>query len=242
VTPESNARRVAIVIGASSGIGEELARQLSAQGWRLALTARRVERLEALATGLGADTLVRHIDVADAESAVATLEALIDELGGADLIVVNSGVAYYNYKMKWALDREVIQINVVGFAAVAQAAMRHFMARGRGHLVGISSIAALRAYGGTAAYCASKSFASAYLDGLRDLAKVREGAVTVTDVQPGFVDTPMIREEKGAFWIAPVEEAVACIVKAINRRAKHVYVTRRWGLIAFLQRLRPRPG
>ena len=182
------------------------------------------------------------MDLADAEGAIAALEALIDDLGGADLIVVNAAIGNYNRKMRWAVDRETLQVNVIGFAAVAQAAMRHFMARKRGHLVGISSITALRGSGGTAAYCASKSFASAYLDGLRDLAKVHKGAIAVTDVQPGFVDTPMIRDVKEAFWIATAEEAAACIVKAINRRAKHVYVTRRWGLIALLRRLASRPG
>lgn len=235
-------RRRAIVIGASSGIGEALARQLAAQGWRLGLAARRMERLEALAAELGPDTVIRYMDLADADGAAAGLEAFIRDMDGADLIVVNSAIGRYNRKLDWAIDRETLLVNVLGFAAVAQAAMRYFMKRGRGHLVGISSIAAVRANGPAAAYCASKSFDSHYLDGLRDLAKVHKGAIAVTDVQPGFVDTEMVRGVKGIFWMATPEAAAACIVKAINRRARHVYVTRRWGLVALLWRLARRPG
>ena len=156
-------RCTAVVIGASSGIGEALARQLAADGWRVALLARRVAKLEAIAKELGGDALPRPLDLADAEEAAAKLDGVIRELNGADLIVISSGTGYPNEALDWPPDRETLAVNVVGFTAVAQTAMRHFLERGRGHLVGITSLAALRAFGETGSYAGSKAFQSIYL-------------------------------------------------------------------------------
>jgi short-subunit dehydrogenase len=131
---------------------------------------------------------------------------------------------------------------------VTQAVMRYFLQRGRGHLVGISSVAAVRGNGTGAAYAASKAFQSLYLDGLRDLAGHSGLPIVVTEVQPGFVDTAMMKPERPlgtiARFLLVVSPAVAArqIIKAVQRRAKHVYVPRRYRLIAFVARLLPRPG
>ncbi|HEV8027417.1 MAG TPA: SDR family NAD(P)-dependent oxidoreductase [Stellaceae bacterium] len=235
------ARRTAIVVGASSGIGEALARQLTAEGWRVCLMARRLSRLEAIAETLSRDALARHIDLSDAETAAATLTAVIDELGGADLVVMSSGTGYPNTALDWPPDRETLAVNVVGFAAVAQAAMRHFIARGRGHLVGITSIAALRGFAPTAAYAGSKALQSLYLESLRDLARLRRLPIAVTEAQPGFVATAMMQSER-VFWVASAAVAAQQIMRAIRRRRKHAYITRRWAIIALLLRCLPRPG
>ncbi len=230
----------AVIIGASSGIGEALARQLGAAGWQLGLLARRVDRLDALARGLGT-ARTRRIDLATPEDAAADLERFLAKIGGADLIVISSGTGHLNPDLDWAPERETIAVNVAGFAAVAQAAMRHFLMRGRGHLVAITSIAALRGNARGAAYAATKSFQSVYVDGLRDLARQRGLPIVVTEAQPGFVDTPMMKTDR-PFWVATPARAAAQIVRAVERRAKHVYVTRRWGVIAFLLRRMRRPG
>lgn len=230
----------AVVIGASSGIGEALARQLGQAGWRLALLARRVDRLDALAAELGS-AATRRIDLAAPEEAAAILERLLAEIGGADLIIISSGTGELNPDLGWAPDRDTLAVNVAGFTAVAQVAMRHFLARGRGHLVGITSIAALIGNARGAAYAASKAFQSVYLDGLRDWARQRGLPIAVTEAQPGFVDTAMMKGDP-PFWVATPERAAAQILRAVARRAKHAYITRRWGLIAFLLRRKPRPG
>ena len=106
-------------------------------------------------------------------------------------------------------DVETVTVNVLGFMAAAQVAMRHFFGRGRGHLVGISSIAALRGNGAGAAYAASKAFQSVYLDGLRDLARHSGVPIAVTEVQPGAVDTAMLKRDRpcrlssGGSWSRP---------------------------------------
>lgn len=241
-------RRTAVVVGASSGIGEALARQLDREGWRLGLMARRLDRLGAIARDLGVGAVIRRADVADPSAAAATLEHVIGELGGADLVIISAGTGFPNSALAWEPDRETVAVNVLGFTALAQVAMREFLKRGHGHLVGISSIAALRGTGEGAAYSASKAYQSTYLDGLREIARARGVRISVTDVQPGFVDTAMMKPGRRLpfiirrFFVASAETAAEQILRAVRRQAKHVYITRRWAIIAFLLRRMPRPG
>jgi len=237
----SGVRKTAVIIGASSGIGEALARQLAKEGWRVVLAARRRDRLETLAAEIGHDSIARYMDLAEPEAAARLLEEGMTKWGAIDLVVISSGIGHLNPTLDAAPDRETIAVNVTGFAAVAQVAMRHFLKRKAGHLVGITSIAALRGSGDAASYAASKAFQSRYLDGLRDKAKQAGARITVTEAQPGYVDTAMMKADH-PFWVASPEKAAAQILAAVKRRAKHVYITRRWGMIAFLLRGLPRPG
>ncbi len=125
-----------------------------------------------------------------------------------------------------------------GFAALVNVAMRHFMEKGSGHLVGISSIAALRGGRESPAYNASKAFDSNYLEGLQQ--KVRKSGlpITITDIKPGFVNTAMAKGD-GIFWAAEPEKAARQIFRTIKRRKRHAYITRRWVLIAWLIKLLP---
>jgi short-subunit dehydrogenase len=115
-------------------------------------------------------------------------------------------------------------------------AVAHLEARGSGHLVGISSVAAVRGIGGAPAYAASKAFVSNYLQGVRYHLKKLKLPIVVTDVQPGFVDTRMAG---GRFWMASSETAARQIAAAIRKRRQHVYVTRRWRLVAWLMKVVP---
>jgi short-subunit dehydrogenase len=239
--------RTAVIIGASSGIGEALAHTLNRSGWRLGLLARRLERLEALRETLTPGTVVRAVDVARPGAAL-TVERLLDELGGVDLVVICAGTGHNNLTMRWALDAETVSVNILGFMSVAQVAMRHFLKRGSGHLVGISSIAALRGNRAGAAYAASKAFQSIYLDGLRDLARHCGAQIAVTEAQPGAVDTAMLTPDRPlpAFvrrlFVTSAVEAAAQISRAIEKRQKHAYITKRYALVAFFLRLLPRAG
>ncbi len=240
---KGSAPGTAVIVGASSGIGEALARRLADEGWSLGLAARRVARL----AGTVADLTDRHpgrrfawraIDVADADAAGAAFESLAAELGGVDLVVVSAGIGHENRPLEWAPEGETVAVNVAGFAAIAVAAMRHFERRGRGHLVGLSSLAALHGHGDAPAYGASKAFVSRYLQALRHRAASRKLPIVVTDIQAGFVDTAMARGD-GLFWVAPVDVAAAQIAVAIRRKRRHAYVTRRWRLVAWVLRLLP---
>lgn len=213
----------------------------------MALLARRLDRLESIRRTLAAETVVRAFDVTQPDAAVV-LEGVLDELREAELVIISAGAGHNNRDLRWALDDETVTVNVVAFMAAAQVAMRHFLKRGRGHLVGISSLASLRGNSAGAAYAASKAFQSVYLDGLRALAKESGVPVAVTEVQPGFVDTAMMKSERPLpgwvtrFFVASPEKAARQIFRAIQKRRKHAYITRRYALVALLARCLPRPG
>jgi len=227
----------AVVIGATSGIGKELARILAEEGYAVGIAGRRVELLEELQAELSGESKFQRIDVTDLPAAMGQLEELIAEMGGVDLVVISSGTGFIAPELPWSKERETIDVNVTGFAAMANVAYHHFSERGSGQLVGISSIAAIR--GGPApAYNASKAFVSNYLQGIRCLVAKSGLPIAVTDVQPGFVNTAMAQGD-GLFWVASPQKAAAQIYESIKRKRKHVYITKRWRLVAWALRIIP---
>jgi len=233
----------AIIVGASSGIGEALAWSLAGDGWAVGLAARREERLATLAAELstrhpGRAFLHRSIDLRDGAAAVEWFDRLVADLGGVELVVISSGVGHENAPLEWPPEAETVAVNVAGFTAIAVAAMRHFEARGSGHLVGLSSLAALHGHGDAPAYGASKAFVTRYLQALRHRVAARKLAIVITEIRAGFVDTAMAKGE-GLFWVAPVETAARQIVTAIRRKRSHAYVPRRWRIVAWLLRILP---
>ncbi|MFO1005552.1 MAG: SDR family NAD(P)-dependent oxidoreductase [Planctomycetaceae bacterium] len=232
------AARNAIIIGASSGIGEALAKDLALRGYSLGVAARRVEQLHTLASTLPTRCVIRAIDVSDTESAIHELEGLVAELGDVELFVISAGTGHLNPELDWEKERVTLATNVMGFAAMANVAIAHLTVRGGGQLVGISSIAAIRGHGTAPAYGASKAFVSSYLAALRHRFAKSRLPINVLEVQPGFVDTAMAQGD-GLFWVAPVAKASSQILTAIDRKRSHVYVTRRWRFIAWVLLLLP---
>jgi short-subunit dehydrogenase len=166
------------------------------------------------------------------------LGELIREMGGVDVIVISAGIGFINPDLNWEQEEETIDVNVSGFAAMANVAFEHFHSRGSGQIVGISSIAAIRGSGDSPAYNASKAFVSNYLEGLRQKASKLKIPIVVTDIQPGLVDTAMAKGD-GLFWVAPPEIAAKQIFRAIRNKKKHAYITKRWRVIAWLLRVMP---
>lgn len=228
----------AIVIGASSGIGRELAKILSRNEYVVGVMARRVQLLEELHSEAEGTFVVREIDVADAESAMEILDKFINEMDGVELIVISAGTGEINHSLSWPLENQAIKTNVSGFTALVSVTMHHFMKRGFGHLVGISSIAALRGGRESPAYNASKAFESNYLEGLRQKVGKSGLPITITDIKPGFVNTAMAKGD-GIFWAAEPDKAAKQIYNVIKRRKSSAYITRRWKLVAWLMKLLP---
>ena len=222
----------AIIIGASSGIGYELAIQLAKKGYQLGLMARRQELLIELSDRLPGQHFVQVTDLMDADMARTQLAALIEKMGDVELIVVNSGVGASERILDWTIESEMINVNVRGFTAMSMDAMNYFVQRGGGHLVGVSSIAAHFSGGLSLTYNATKAFVSNYLNGMRSRASRSELPITITTVEPGFIDTPML--ESKPMGTVSVEKAVTQMVKAIMGKKNHVYITRRWVIIAIL--------
>ena len=217
----------AIIIGASSGIGRSLAKKLSAEGYTVALTGRSLEKLEALQKELPGESLARQVDVRDTREALHSLGNLIMSLHGLDLMVINAGVLVQNEDLVWENEEEMIRVNVLGFAAMANVGVRYFERKNEGCLVGISSVAGHRGSGRSPAYNASKAFMSNYMEGLRQ--KLSPTAVKVVDIRPGFVDTAMVHGRKGLFGIISPEKAAEGIYQAILKGKRIAYVPSWWG-------------
>lgn len=227
----------AIIVGASSGLGWELAIQLADKGYQLGVMGRREGLLNELVEKLPGTHFVQATDVTNAEQSQTDLGELIARMGDVELIVLSSGVGLFEHKLEWAAEREMIDVNVRGFAALAIVAMEHFTQRGAGHLAGISSIAAHVFGAKTLTYHATKAFASNYLAGMRQRA-IRSGLpITITTIEPGFVKTPMV--QGNPMWMAPVEKGVAQMVTGLLKKKNHIYITKRWRYVVFAVGLMP---
>jgi len=227
----------AVIVGGSSGIGRALAVALSRDGYRVGVLARRTDLLTQLQSELAGSCVIRTADVSEPDLAMPILREIVEELHDVELFIISAGTGADNAALAWEPERETIAVNVLGFAGMVNVAVAHLQARGSGHLVGISSLAALRGIGAAPAYAASKAFVSNYLQGVRYRFKKMKLPIVVTDVQPGFVDTRMSAGNR--FWICSPERAAQQIAAAIRSRKDHVYVTRRWRLIAWVLRALP---
>ena len=232
------AMKSAIIIGASSGIGRELAKILSNRNYQVGLAARRLDLLRSLQEELPNPSWARAIDVRDRDNTQSVFAELVSDMGDVDLVVISAGTGYLNPELDVAKELDTVATNVQGFTVVANLVVRHFLAKGSGHLVGISSVAAIRGSGHAPAYNASKAFISNYLQGLAQKAARSGLAITVTEVQPGFVDTDMAKGD-GLFWVAPARTAAQQIYEAIEKKRSHVYVTKRWRAVGWLLKIMP---
>lgn len=230
--------RSAVVIGASSGIGAAVAVALARRGHTVGIAARRLEALRDVAAEHPGITATARLDLHDVDAAREAATGLLSTLGGADLVILCAGTGSENPALEWAPEADTIAVNVTGFTALATLFMEHFARRGGGHLVGISSIAAIRGHGEAPAYGASKAFVSSYLKALRHKCAKQRLPIRVTEIQPGFVATAMAKGD-GLFWVAPVDVAAEQIVAAIEAGRTHAYVTKRWRIIAGLLRVLP---
>jgi NADP-dependent 3-hydroxy acid dehydrogenase YdfG len=181
--------RVSVITGASSGIGEATARALAADGHRVALLARRADRIEALAGELGNGAIAIEADVTDRDSIVAAAERVRDELGGADVLVNNAGVmllAPFSSDQRAEM-RQMIEVNLLG-AITATEVFLDQLRDGGGDLVNISSVAGRTARAGNAVYAATKWGVNGWSEGLR---QELQPDVRVTVIEPGAVATEL---------------------------------------------------
>lgn len=235
-----------IIIGASSGIGSSLAKIFSDNDFIVAMASRRVELLQELKKTLKNESFIKQIDITKPDMALNLLYELIEQMGGVDIVIINAGTGFakskldwYKDKCDWEKERITIDTNVVGFTAIAMGAYQYFLKKKTGHIVGISSIAALFPNSGCPAYSASKAFVSNYLESLRIHAYKEKMPIFITDIKPGFVDTAMAQRDI-RFWVAPVEKAAKQIFDKIIKKKEHAYITRRWNLVAFFSKFLPK--
>jgi short-subunit dehydrogenase len=228
----------AIIVGATSGIGRKLAEILVEKGYLVGITGRRQELLAEIKTQNPTQFITQPMDVTDLSATTAQLEALRQELGGLDLLILSSGTGDLNPQLSMAIEKQTIQTNVLGFTNVVDWAFTYFEQQKHGHLVAISSIAGVRGGGLAPAYNASKAYQINYLEGLRQKAAKLPIQLVITDIRPGLVNTEMAKGDK-LTWVMPVHKIAKQIMRAINSKKHVVYVSKRWGLMARLLKILP---
>ena len=225
-------------MGASSGMGREVSKLLLADGWHLGIAARRVERLRELEREFPGHIVVQQIDVTDARASQQLLE-LIGLVGGVDLYFHASGIGKQNMNLLEDIENQTVQTNGIGFARMIGTVYRYMAAHQGGHIAVISSIAGTKGLGAAPSYSATKAFQNTYIQALEQQANMRGLNISFTDIRPGFVDTPLLGDEKHYPMLLKPERVAEDIVKAI-RRKKHVLVIDwRYRILTFFWRLIP---
>ena len=229
--------KTAVVIGASSGMGRELAMLLVKDGYKVAITGRRKELLEELKSQNPDNYIVSCFDCMEMNNA-SELEQISAKLGDIDLLILSAGKGEINKELDFHIENTANRLNVLAFTEIVTWAFNYFKNREKGHLAVITSIAGLRGGRVAPAYNASKAYQLRYLEGLRQRAKRLNLSLHITDIRPGFVDTAMAKGG-GKFWVVPVKKASSQIYRAIRRKKDIVYISRRWRLIAWILKLMP---
>lgn len=232
-----------LITGASRGLGAGLARQFAARGYNLALTARNAHDLETLQAELqdqSPQICTRSLDVADFENVPLVLNECAEALGGLDIIIVNAGIAIAarGGKGKFEQMRATIDVNLTGAIATAEAAMELFRQQGKGQLVGISSIAALRGMPGQGAYSATKAGFGKYLEALR--CETFNEDIIVTELAPGYIDTDLNRSLASRPFVISAEKGTRIMADLIERQVNFRYVPPwPWTLVAQFLKVLP---
>jgi short-subunit dehydrogenase len=226
-----------IVIGATSGIGRKLAELFAKEGHMVGITGRRQELLEQVRQFYPTNVVTACFDAASTNSR-EHLESLISEIGGMDIFIYNAGFGEPSPDLVEATEIETTRTNVLGFVTLTSFAFNFFCRQGQGQIAVTSSIAALRGNSWTPAYSASKAFLSNYAEGLSMKALRLKQNIFITDIKPGFVKTKMAKGH-GQFWVAGVDKAALQIKRAIEKKKRRVYITRRWRIIAWILKILP---
>ena len=224
----------AIVIGASSGIGREVAQLLMKDGWTVGVAARREERLREIGA-----TACQQIDVTQ-DDATERLRQLIAALGGMDLFFYASGIGKQNRELHEDIELATVQTNALGFTRMIGEAYRYFAEQGSGHIAAISSIAGTKGLGPAPSYSATKAMQNVYLQALEQQTHARGLNIRFTDIRPGFVDTALLSGDFRYPLILKPEAVARSIVRAIKRHRHVRVIDWKYRLITALWRRIPR--
>jgi len=232
----------AIVIGATSGIGREVARLLAADGWKVGVAGRRLDLLQSLQSEFDEGQVVTaELDVTLPES-VNQLHSLIERLGGMDLFFLSSGVGSQNVLLDSQIELGTVKTNCEGFVRMLICAYDYFKIHAtsdrRGHVAVISSIAGTKGLGVAPAYSATKRFQNTYVEALNQLANMEHLAIDFTDIRPGFVATPLLSNKRYPM-LMKADFVAQSIVKALYKRKRVCVIDIRYRLLVLCWKLIP---
>lgn len=226
-----------IIIGATSGIGKEMAELYAAKGYKVGITGRRSHLLQQAKEKGKGNIYTACFDVT-AEKSLESLLALVEEMEGMDVLIYNAGYGEVAIDLNEKIELTTVKTNVMGLVQLTSWAFNYFVKKGSGQIAIISSVAALRGSALASAYSASKAFGSLYAEGLNLKAAKLSADIVVTDIMPGFINTKPSKGEK-RFWVIPPEKAAIQIIKAIENKKRKAYISRRWWLVAQLFKIIP---
>ena len=228
-----------IIIGATSGIGREVALIYIAQGWKVGVAGRREAELEALCSAYPEQVSAQALDVTKVD-APQKLQALIEQVGGMDVFLLSSGIGKQNPTLETGLELTTAATNVEGFIRMTNAAFHYFEQQGHGHLAVISSIAGTKGLGAAPAYSATKGFQNIYMDALDQLARMKKLNIRFTDIRPGFVATPLLNNQKKYPMLMDAPIVALDIVSAIEKKKRVAIIDWKFRLLVGFWRLIPK--
>lgn len=228
-----------IIIGATSGIGLEVARNLLKEGYRIGAAGRRMEALKALQKEWPEQVEVQELDVTR-EDAPERLRQLIHSVGGMDTFLLSSGIGYQNTSLDMEVELKTVDTNVAGFTRMVDTAFSYFKERGGGHIAVISSIAGTKGLGVAPAYSATKRFQNTYIDALEQLSYLQKIPISFTDIRPGFVATALLNDGKRYPLLMTTEAVSRRIIRALHCKRRVVTIDMRYRILVFFWKMIPR--
>jgi len=216
-----------VIVGATSGIGLEVARLCIRAGWRVGAAGRRKEALEALRSEAPGQVETETIDITR-DDAPERLARLVERLGGMEIYFHASGIGL-----------NTLRTNGEGFVRMVTAAFGHFRSHGGGRIAVISSIAGTKGLGSAPAYSATKRMQNTYIDALAQLSRMENCGIRFTDIRPGFVATPLLSGDGRYPMLMRTEKVAARIMHVLRHPRRRVVIDRRYALMVFFWKLIP---
>ena len=227
-----------IIVGATSGIGLEVAKCYINAGWQVGVAGRRESHLKEIQALCPERVVSEVIDVVD-ESAAEALNTIIGKLGGMDLFLLSSGIGKQNAGLNPEIEINTMMTNGTGFVRMMTAAFNYFKQQGGGHISAISSVAGTKGLGIAPSYSATKRFQNTYIDALAQLSKMEKLNIKFTDIRPGFVATELLKDLNYPL-LMDAKYAGKIIFRALNKQKRIVIIDWRYRIIVFFWRQIPR--
>lgn len=246
----SKGREKVIIVGSSSGIGRATAKVYAKNGYNVGIAARKIDQLESLKKEINEESpninvCIKQLDVTQEQNSRDAIFSLIEDLGGLDIMIVSVS-CYRDLNDRLGAEKEyptkdsylIMDVDLYGFWNVAEVAVNFFNRQKYGHLVGISSVDAVRGNAQCPEYSGAKSFMATYLEGVRNYFVQNKIPIYVTEIRPGWVDVG-VDHGPDSYWVAPVDKVAKQIFNAVKYKKKVAYVTKRWRLFAWLMQILP---
>lgn len=227
-----------VIIGATSGIGKALFEKYANENKRIGIIGRRAHLLDELYQKYPSKTIPTKADITNLNEIEQAINALHKEMEYIDLAIVCSGTGDINATLDYSIERHAIDTNIVGWTFVIDMLYHILEQQGHGHLVAITSAGGLRGEAMAPAYSATKAYQINYMEALCKKAYKSRKQIAVTDIRPGLVNTAMAKGE-GLFWIMPVDKVASQIIAAIRKKKSKAYVTKRWHVLAIINKYLP---